>query len=192
MRCSRSSTGGLPPATSSATSSTRSSPPPRPPSRRWRSRRHGGGLPVRRRVPAWRPVRGRDSRGTPHASLPRDRLDGVPRRRRAGRRRLCQFHPRRVVLRARRGRAGRTLHVLRFRLDLPEEPRPRAPEAGVDAGGDAVLGDRAAMSAASSIEAGAGTGKTTRVVRLLLQSLLAAGTEPSRLLALTFTVRAPH
>ena len=48
------------------------------------------------------------------------------------------------------------------------------------------------MSAASSIEAGAGTGKTTRVVRLLLQSLLAAGTEPSRLLALTFTVRAAN
>ena len=48
------------------------------------------------------------------------------------------------------------------------------------------------MSAASSIEAGAGTGKTTRVVRLLLQSLLATGTEPSRLLALTFTVRAAN
>jgi len=45
---------------------------------------------------------------------------------------------------------------------------------------------------ASSIEAGAGTGKTTRVVRLLLQSLLATGTEPSRLLALTFTVRAAN
>src|SRR5207247_8524736 len=56
----------------------------------------------------------------------------------------------------------------------------------------AGLGGRGATRAASSIEAGAGTGKTTRVVRLLLQSLLATGTEPSRLLALTFTVRAAN
>ncbi len=42
------------------------------------------------------------------------------------------------------------------------------------------------------IQAGAGTGKTTKVVRLLLQRLLSTDTEPSRLLALTFTVRAAN
>jgi ATP-dependent helicase/nuclease subunit A len=42
------------------------------------------------------------------------------------------------------------------------------------------------------IQAGAGTGKTTKVVGLLLQRLLATETEPSRLLALTFTVRAAN
>jgi len=43
-----------------------------------------------------------------------------------------------------------------------------------------------------SIQASAGTGKTTRVVRLLLERLLSTDTEPSRLLALTFTVRAAN
>jgi len=43
-----------------------------------------------------------------------------------------------------------------------------------------------------SIAAGAGTGKTTRVVRLLLERVLGTDTEPSRLLALTFTVRAAN
>jgi ATP-dependent helicase/nuclease subunit A len=43
-----------------------------------------------------------------------------------------------------------------------------------------------------SIEASAGTGKTTRVVRLLLERLLGGDAEPSRLLALTFTVRAAN
>jgi ATP-dependent helicase/nuclease subunit A len=43
-----------------------------------------------------------------------------------------------------------------------------------------------------AIQAGAGTGKTTKVVRLLLQRLLSTDTEPSRLLALTFTVRAAN
>lgn len=44
----------------------------------------------------------------------------------------------------------------------------------------------------ASIQAGAGTGKTTRVVRLLLDRVLGTDTEPSRLLALTFTVRAAN
>lgn len=43
-----------------------------------------------------------------------------------------------------------------------------------------------------SIEASAGTGKTTRVVELLLRRLLESDTEPARLLALTFTVRAAN
>jgi ATP-dependent helicase/nuclease subunit A len=43
-----------------------------------------------------------------------------------------------------------------------------------------------------AIQAGAGTGKTTQVVRLLLDRLLSTDTEPSRLIALTFTVRAAN
>lgn len=43
-----------------------------------------------------------------------------------------------------------------------------------------------------SIQAGAGTGKTTKVVALLLDRLLRTDTEPSRLLGLTFTVRAAN
>src|SRR5207244_1108019 len=97
-----------------------------------------------------------------------------------------------LVLRPRLGRAGWPLRALRLRLDLPEELRAVASQARAHARIDTVLGDREAVSPASSIEAGAGTGKTTRVVRLLLQSLLATGTEPSRLLALTFTVRAAN
>ncbi len=42
------------------------------------------------------------------------------------------------------------------------------------------------------IQAGAGTGKTTKVVELLLDGLLGTDTEPSRFLALTFTVRAAN
>lgn len=47
----------------------------------------------------------------------------------------------------------------------------------------------------TSIEAGAGTGKTTTVISILLDHLLGRGTdpvEPSRILALTFTVKASN
>ncbi len=43
-----------------------------------------------------------------------------------------------------------------------------------------------------SIQAGAGTGKTTEVIRRLLRHLLATDGEPWRVLALTFTVRAAN